>query len=683
MNAPRGRLALAAACAATVGAQIIAGKATRDALFLTSLDVSALPTMVVVMSICSIAVVALHVRISRFVSPGRFVPALFVASASLFVVEWLLRSSAPATVAIAVYLHTSTLGPLLASGFWLIASERFDPHSARQRFGQIAGIGTLGGLVSALVAERAATRFGVPIMLPWLASLQFLCAYLVWRLAAGSGTTVAETSDGMATATASIRTISEVSYLRRLALLVLLSATAAALVDYVFKARAVDVFGRGDHLLRFFALYYAGTSILTFALQTFSSSRVLGRFGLAFTTSTPSLALVVGGVGSLISPAFGALVAARGGEAVMRGSLYSAGYELFYTPIPADEKRAAKSIIDVGVDRMGDAAGGTLVRLAVTLIPAMHTSVLMALGVAFSAGAIVVASRLNRIYVQSLEHSLMRQDVRQSSDTPDTLRTLVGRTLGLERADANAEAIALTRHDDGAAMVLATDPELADIVRLRSRDRSRVVRVLARPEGPSRALVPHVIALLSWEGVAEHAVFALRKVAEERVGELTDAMIDPRTESAVRVRLARVLSICVSQRAADGLMHALDDASFTVRRQAARSLLTMVERNPRLRVDRTTVLEVVLREVARGTEELARPSDREHGHESLAHTFALLALVMDRHPLEVAFRGLQSDDPHLVGTAVEYLEEVLPAPIREPLWPYLESRAAVAGFQLA
>ena len=54
----------------------------------------------------------------------------------------------------------------------------------------------------------------------------------------------------------------------------------------------------------------------------------------------------------------------RGGESVFRGSLFRTGYEIFYTPIPPDEKRAAKSIIDVGFDRLGDALGGGLIRSA-------------------------------------------------------------------------------------------------------------------------------------------------------------------------------------------------------------------------------------------------------------------------------------------------------------------------------
>ena len=95
---------------------------------------------------------------------------------------------------------------------------------------------------------------------------------------------------------------------------------------------------------------------------------MLERFGLALTAEHA----VVGAARSAASaassaPGFGSLVVARGGESVFRSSLFRAGYELFYTPIPADEKRAAKSLIDVGFDRLGDAVGGGLVRLAMVL----------------------------------------------------------------------------------------------------------------------------------------------------------------------------------------------------------------------------------------------------------------------------------------------------------------------------
>ena len=175
-------------CAGGVSAQFIAGKATRDALFLASLDVTMLPAMVVATAALSILLVALSSRALRRVDPGTFVPMAFGVSALLLLVEWALIDVAPSLAAQAVYLQISGLGPMLGSGFWLIATEHFDPHTARHHFGRIAGVGTLSGLAGALAAERIATLYGVATLLPVLAAINLFCAWQIRRLAGETGT---------------------------------------------------------------------------------------------------------------------------------------------------------------------------------------------------------------------------------------------------------------------------------------------------------------------------------------------------------------------------------------------------------------------------------------------------------------------------------------------------------------
>ena len=219
---------------------------------------------------------------------------------------------------------------------------------------------------------------------------------------------------------------------------------------------------------------------------------------------------------------------------------------------------------------------------------------------------------------------------------------------------------------------------------LRSGHRERAIAVLSREEGLSAALVADAIPLLAGP-LADYAVFALRKVAEERVGQLTDALLDPGQSYAVRRQLARVLSIAVSQRAVDALLLALDDKRFDVRFQCARSLALIAGRNARVRIDRDRVLEVVLREVAVGLPvwESRRLLDgalnespvdgfvRNRAGQSLSHVFTLLSLILPSQPLQIAFQSLQSENSRLRGTALEYLEGVLPTEVREQVWPYL------------
>src|SRR5215813_5886320 len=174
---------IAAFAAAAGSAEFVGGKATRDALFLTTLEITALPAMLMATSVCTLILAALYGRGARRIAPAVLVPLFSVASGVLFLVEWFLQSRAPLATAVVVYLHISAVVPIVASGFWLIASERFDPRAAKRLFGRIAAAGTLGGLAGALIAERIAVLNGVSSMLLCLAIFQFASAFIVRRLA--------------------------------------------------------------------------------------------------------------------------------------------------------------------------------------------------------------------------------------------------------------------------------------------------------------------------------------------------------------------------------------------------------------------------------------------------------------------------------------------------------------------
>ena len=65
----------------------------------------------------------------------------------------------------------------------------------------------------------------------------------------------------------------------------------------------------------------------------------------------------------------------------------------------------------------------------------------------------------------------------------------------------------------------------------------------------------------------------------------------------------------------------------------------------------------------------------------LAHVFTLLSLAVEREPLQIAYWAVLGADPGLRGTALEYLENVLPDDVRRALWPYLGARAQVPAGQ--
>jgi hypothetical protein len=235
------------------------------------------------------------------------------------------------------------------------------------------------------------------------------------------------------------------------------------------------------------------------------------------------------------------------------------------------------------------------------------------------------------------------------------------------------------------------DPDVQRLLALRSRNRDRVLDALGGDAPLSPSLIPDAVQLLAWEAVCGPAMKALGGIAEENVGALGDALLDPRKDFAIRRRLARVFQVCSSQRAVDALLLALDDLRFEVRYHAGGSLSAIHRKEPSLVISAERVQQVVLREAAvskalwTSDRLLRRPDESEppmtidallkdRASRSLAHVFTLLSLVLPAEPLQVAFYGLHVRDQALRGTALEYLEGVLPTAVRDALWPYLDDQ---------
>jgi hypothetical protein len=163
--------------AAAVTAPFVSGKATRDALFLTSLDYTALPAMLIATSVFSILLVFLNARGARRIAPAILVPALFVGSGVLFILEWFLRSTSPrpppssslpcpapdplASGSGSSRASVSTLEPPRSDSARLRVPERWAERprrrESRRMFGALHAVAAGGaGLVGGVVVRRLA-----------------------------------------------------------------------------------------------------------------------------------------------------------------------------------------------------------------------------------------------------------------------------------------------------------------------------------------------------------------------------------------------------------------------------------------------------------------------------------------------------------------------------------------------
>jgi hypothetical protein len=640
-------IAIAMSGAAFTMAYQVAGKAARDALFLSNFRSHHLPMMIVAAALTAIVLGVVSSRILSRHAPDRIVPALTMASGALQFLEWFTYGSMPRGTAVAVYLHVVSLGAVINSGFWSVISEQLDPYTAKRNFGRIASMGTAGGVAGGLAAERVAALTDSHDILFVMAAAQLVTGSLLFLLPCGQTHTAplerVRASDVLRAS----------KYMRNLSYLVVLGTFSAALLDYVLKSQARNELGPGEPLLRFFALFHMGTALLAFVVQTAATPKVLNRFGVGTTVATLPVSVAGAGVFAFFTGAFPAVVGARALEAIVRGSLFRAGYELFYAPMLPAEKRAVKSINDVTVDRLGDGLGGGFAQLAILYAGVFSNRLMLLTAAAASAFSWTLARRLQRGYVHSLERGLAHRAEELELEEPEEVERLPAPTTRSRTLD--------TQHLPQRLEVPPPDwlPESykrqwREIV---SNDRERIRIGLTRGPALDRVLLPHVVPLLARKSVTDVAKQALEAVADRNVGQLSDYLLDRHTPLPVRCKLPAILATAGGVRAADALLRGLSDERQEVRVACGRALDTMRQVNGS-EFDKERVFDAIRRELNQTVE--------FHGRD-VEYIFSLLGVVLPRESVRVAFEALEVADPQLRGLALEYIESALPPDIRATL----------------
>lgn len=681
--------ALATATAAAMIAQQVAGKAIRDALFLSTFYVKSLPAMMAGGAIASLVAVITISRILARRSPTDVLPILFGANALAIGAAFFAFFTEPRVSALIVYLAMAVLGPVILSTFWSVINERFDPHSAKRAVARITAGATLGGVIGGLATWALSRQLTLASAIAFLALLNAACvggALLLRRSAAPSSADEKASAEEAASPaspapSSPFAMLREMPFLRALAALMALGSASSTLLDYTFSAKATHLLGTGPSLLAFFSLFGIAVSVMSFLVQIAIGKLVIERLGLMANVLMLQI-LVVGGCAlALLAPGMSSVTLLRGAEMIHRNSLFKSAYELFYTPIPDARRRVTKAIIDVGFDRIGTVLGSGVALLVLWRSSREEVRLLWVVAL-IALACIPLAKLLHAGYVATLAQDLREAAPRISAECPKPEET--------ER-ESLIERIELVRHPEdqvgGKTRLLRERAEelAARASALLQGDPERARQALSDWEPHHAVLVPLAAFHLADPALRACAHAAIRKVAPEAIGALTDILLDTKVPFTVRRRIAPLLATCRTQRAADGLIAALSDERLEVRYVAGRALLTLTDAPDHgIVIGKDVVNRVVNEELARVEEENGDAKEENEDDERqaslldaiervrvgrrLEHVFNILALSMDREPLRLAFRAIHHPDERHRGTALEYIQTVLPADVREPLW---------------
>ncbi|MEO7091911.1 MAG: hypothetical protein ABI175_01595, partial [Polyangiales bacterium] len=485
-----------------------------------------------------------------------------------------------------------------------------------------------------------------------------------------------------------VRALVRAPLLRNLAMVVAIGSATSTLLDYLLSSTATEHFGKGAPLLGFFALFWLSVAVASMVVQFTLGERIVARLGLTNNIGALSGLLIVGASIVLAIPSLAAFVLLRGFEAVQRNTVFRSAYELFYTPVAESRKRAAKALIDIGFDRLGTVLGAGLVAVFIAVGPhRVSFYVLIAIAV-LSAATLPIVRRLHAGYIGALEGGLRDTasdganaivDEPEATEPPSAPEA----ALPVEPAAAGHGPIADALRDptlvpDGRELITGNPDAAPALLR----------ELTARSAQPT---VAYALMLLAHRDLHAAAFEALSRISATITGQLTDVLVDGDADLLVRRRVALVLAHSGTQRGMDALLLGTTDPEFAVRYVCSRALAQLTTREPRLQIDRAKVLHALLVELDLRNRVPGRlvfvpdPLEdtpvfvmrRPHGvvDYTLDHVFTMIGLHIARDQLQMAYGALHEDDVRQRGTALEYLQTILPADFRDAVWPFVDQLA--------
>ena len=212
--------------------------------------------------------------------------------------------------------------------------------------------------------------------------------------------------------------------------------------------------GDPDRLTRFFGTVNFGLGFVAFVIQLFATGPALRRFGVGATVLLLPIALATGSMLTVIWPGLLFVVVTNAFDQAFRFSIDKATFELLYLPLPTGVKTGVKGVIDLIVNRLGDALGGIMLGIAtqgfslwLVMIPGAGLGLrgLAAITAVLALVWVGIAVALRRGYVQAITDSIhqYRLDVERAS-APVLDRSVTAALVGtLESADPEAILFAL------------------------------------------------------------------------------------------------------------------------------------------------------------------------------------------------------------------------------------------------
>lgn len=389
----------------------------RDALFLASVPASHLPWVYLAIAVVALALVQRPPRLLSRLSTRHELSSWLVLSAAVTFAFWGLVGWAGDWVFYALYTWSGVLATLVVVRFWTSLASVFTVTQAKRVFAVIGSGSVLGAIVGSALA-RAITE---PLPARYLvvsAAVVFLVTGLAPRLLVRSETHPSPAERGHPP----VEHISQIGsliwsrpYLRRVAVMILVSTVTFTLVDYVFKSTVARFVAPGD-LGEMFSSVYLVLNVASLGVQVGAVSWLFRRLGVNMALALVPAVLLCTSVAFTVGGGLALVLLLKGADGSLRHSLYRTGTELLFVPMSVEIRNRVKAFIDVLGQRGGQALASLLILVGLT---ATTREGVFAAAAAVTAGAwLALAFDLKQHYLNVFRETLTQDAAPTTIDFP-------------------------------------------------------------------------------------------------------------------------------------------------------------------------------------------------------------------------------------------------------------------------
>ncbi|WP_191963504.1 MFS transporter [Pseudotamlana haliotis] len=426
-------------------------KPTINALFLSDLGAEELPKAYLLVAFTAVITSYFYDKSLQFFNIKRIaIASLLFFSACFFFLAYLLYAGITSDLILyGYYLSVSIFGVLVTSQFWIIANMIYNAREAKRLFGLIGAGAIFGGIVGGYLTTILSQSFGsIYVILLASVLLLFCIPIVMWvwshRL---HKTTDIDTGKShkpkVHKHTSALKLITSSKHLTYLALSIGVSVIMAKLVDYQFSDFAQLKISDPDELASFFGFWFSTFNVLSLVIQLFLTNRLLAWLGVTSNLLLLPLGIAAGCLLFLIYPELWVLIILKGMDGSFKQSINKAAVELSIMPISYEDKKQAKSFIDVVVDSIATGVAGFLLIFVVKGLD-LHSHYITVIILFFLFVWIILIYQLKGAYFDTFKRNILNaignHDIDDVRTSKKALHDSVIKTLN---KGADQEIIAL------------------------------------------------------------------------------------------------------------------------------------------------------------------------------------------------------------------------------------------------